>query len=158
MKNQTERFREIVRWLKVHRGVKTLTQLSGEIGVPLVNLSRANTGARGVGDDLLETIRTHYDCPFSLQWMRGEDMEPEQPLHPDIVGAAGPGATSDAVLRELLAMREDVKKELELLRQERQHLQDVAAQLLQCMPAPHIPRQYEENVEQPLPVAAEDKK
>ena len=65
------------------------------------------------------------------------------------------GESESDVLRDLKSLREDFRVELELLRQERQHLQDVVHHLLRNTPASILPRPYAEPEDFPLPYAAE---
>lgn len=73
----------------------------------------------------------------------------------DEVESPADGESESDVLRDLKALREDFRVELELLRQERQHLQDVVHHLLGTTPAPILPRPYAEPEDYPLPYAAE---
>lgn len=140
MDAKTDRFRQILQWLKKNRGVKTQEDLADTIGVNINTISRARTGKRLPTDDLLYRIKEKYDCPFDVSWMRADDAADKktQIIHPDIIerGSSSIIELYAQLIKEVEALRTDITAELTQVREiraqlneEREQLQSITSQL-----------------------------
>lgn len=137
---KTDRFRQILQWLKKNRGVGTQEELAKSIGVNINTISRARSGKRLPTDDLLMRIKEEFNLPFELSWMRADDLTTNtgSSLHPSIV-EMGTKSIVDLyaqLIKEVEELRCDLTEELSEIRilrsqltEDRDALRTIANQL-----------------------------
>lgn len=158
---KTIRFRQILHWLKVEKGVKRQEDLAAAIDVNINTISRANSGKRLPTDDLLLTIKYKFEMPQSLEWLRADDLQPAKPkssIHPDIIETPKVNEQQSLIIelyaqliKEVENIRRDLSAELDALRYERQQLSALTRQLRHTVGVPYS------ETEDSISIAAEPK-
>lgn len=150
MNDRQKRLIEVYDYMRKHYSVHTKSDFACALNYGRTSMAAAMGGKDAYLTDKLFTRICEVWPVFNLDYLLTGEGELTLP------GADSASKESESdVLRELKALREDYRVELELLRQERQHLQDVVRHILGTMPAPILPRPYAEPEDQPLPYAAE---